>query len=966
MLPQLRAFEPCAVVTESGKDKIAAVVAYDEKLLLATTRCVLRVYDVSEPDERDQVTVNLSQTIDKFAKKTITQLAYCSGPRILLALADYCVSVYDADSLSRTSQLTKTKNATTFAATSNIEHNEDDIPSLVTRIAVVVKRKLILYVWDESEFRETSELTLPESARTLTWISPTKICLGLSSDYCLADITTNEISAIFSPGAAAPGMGAISAGIGLMGGRTPRPMSVRLPGDEVLLARDTISGWLDNSGRLSRRKQVPWNGAPEEIGFVHPYLVALFSKYVQVRNVQTQTLLQTIEISGATTMTTGEMCYVASSTQVWRICPRNFDQQVGELVGMGMFDEAISLVKQLDVSQLEDKDSKLRAVRLLKADALFEKRRYDESMGIFSDQSAPPEMVLKLFPQSVAGDLGIEESDDEGDGSVNGNGEMTEMEKAMADTLSVRSSRAGHSRAPSNKDGPASDAGSMLTKHTETVSRPHKLSEVELKKATRALLHYLADSRRKLNRFIQEATASDEDASNLLSSSTGAETASILTVGSRVPEVHFASPTGEPASLEDLERDACLVDTALFRAYMLTSPSLVGSLVRLPNRCDPNVVRSMLEECGKVRELVDFLFAKKLHREALTLLQGIGKKGEDELLAGPESTIRYLQRLDKECLQLIFEFVKWPLEVDSKQSMEIFTEDTKEAESLPRDKVVDFLLTQSRVLAIQYLEHLIHGLSDGTPEFHNTLASLYFERMTKEDGVSEEDKAGLQTKFLEFLRWSQQYRPERVLSALPRDDPEFYEARAIVLSKLGQYQKALEIYVFKMKDYEKAEQYCIDIQATDAKTPSLFLTLLTLYLQPPAGESFQLNPALTLLTRQGRHLDSATAISLLPPTLPVADLHTFFRTRIRSENSALNSVRIIAALRKSSLLKTHEALIETRNVKAVVDEERMCPSCHKRLGMSVIAVFPEGSIVHYGCQGAWLRERGLEGVYSSG
>lgn len=37
-------------------------------------------------------------------------------------------------------------------------------------------------------------------------------------------------------------------------------------------------------------------------------------------------------------------------------------------------------------------------------------------------------------------------------------------------------------------------------------------------------------------------------------------------------------------------------------------------------------------------------------------------------------------------------------------------------------------------------------------------------------------------------------------------EPAFYEAQAVVLSKMGQHKQALEIYVFKMKDYQKAEQ----------------------------------------------------------------------------------------------------------------------------------------------------------------
>lgn len=38
-------------------------------------------------------------------------------------------------------------------------------------------------------------------------------------------------------------------------------------------------------------------------------------------------------------------------------------------------------------------------------------------------------------------------------------------------------------------------------------------------------------------------------------------------------------------------------------------------------------------------------------------------------------------------------------------------------------------------------------------------------------------------------------------------DPDFFESRAIVLSKMGQHKQALQIYVFQLKDYDKAEEY---------------------------------------------------------------------------------------------------------------------------------------------------------------
>src|SRR5262249_37484554 len=106
---------------------------------------------------------------------------------------------------------------------------------------------------------------------------------------------------------------------------------------------------------------------------------------------------------------------------------------------------------------------------------------------------------------------------------------------------------------------------------------------------------------------------------------------------------------------------AKLVDTTLFRAYMLKQPRLIGSLFRINNFCDPLVVRDKLDESGRHAELIDFLHGKKLHREALEVLARFGKDDapEDEVpdgLKGPRRTIGYLQQLPPELIDIILEF----------------------------------------------------------------------------------------------------------------------------------------------------------------------------------------------------------------------------------------------------------------------------------------------------------------------
>src|ERR1700736_4071891 len=104
----------------------------------------------------------------------------------------------------------------------------------------------------------------------------------------------------------------------------------------------------------------------------------------------------------------------------------------------------------------------------------------------------------------------------------------------------------------------------------------------DLIRATLALVRYLADMRFKLSHWLKADDPHPDPTT---------------------PDMHILfSPSittadEQNATVPDLELEeaAELVDTTLFRAYMLCRPQLVGPLVRRPNRCVPSVVQEMLE-----------------------------------------------------------------------------------------------------------------------------------------------------------------------------------------------------------------------------------------------------------------------------------------------------------------------------------------------------------------------------------
>jgi Vam6/Vps39-like protein vacuolar protein sorting-associated protein 39 len=144
----------------------------------------------------------------------------------------------------------------------------------------------------------------------------------------------------------------------------------------------------------------------------------------------------------------------------------------------------------------------------------------------------------------------------------------------------------------------------------------------------------------------------------------------------------------------------------------------------------------------------------------------------------------------------------------------------------------------------------------------------------------------------------------------------------------------------------------------DEAPPSIYHTLLSLYLTPPPATEPSLAPALDLLSKHGSRLPAASTLSLIPDDLPVSKLEAYFRGRIRSATSIVNEAKIVAGLRASEYVSTQALLLlgdgaadgqGGRNRRVVVTDERLCGVCHKRLGGSVISVLADNCVVHYGC-----------------
>lgn len=776
---------------------------------------------------------DLLREVEKFSTRAIEQLAIIKEANTLVSLSNYAISLYDwqtFEPIEGCAPLPRTKNASCFAVTSNIvRDSETGIPEIISRMAVAVKRRLFLFSWHESGLiPDADEIVLAEAIRTVTWASATKLVCGMNAGYVLVDVTNGNVEDIVAPGTivgAAQGsrFGAMSsAGMGYMGlgGYSPKPLSTKLADGQLLLAKDINTLFINDDGKpVPQKRQIPWQSAPEGIGYSYPYILALQSPTkgsLEVRNPDTLSLLQTISLPGAANLhllpTTwslahaGKGFHISSDRVVWKMDATDYDSQIEELVAHEKYDEAISVLSMLEDALLKNKTETMRSIKMQKAEVLFRQKQYRESMDLFNEEDvhAPPERVLSLFPPSIAGELSgyvhhHQHSHDDKDGeSHNGeaNGKSGENGEKYHDKDHVPAHKDGEAKSEEVSSPTSMGAGfaRMLLGHrrghpeTSSVTSSstkkghdaedcesadgkassednHLLEGEDLEKAVYELRGFLAGTRARLQRVLDPVTGKLKHKPSQPDSSEDA-----------LKSLLMSTTGGKNESDEELERHLQetfkRVDTCLFRAYMFSVPSLASSLFRIPNFCDPEVVNEKLLEHDRYNELVDFFYGKKLHRQALELLKKFGDRDEPAEKApglhGPQRTVMYLQNLPPEMIDLILEFSEWTLRKAPDIAMEVFLGDTENAETLPREKVVHYLDEIDTRLEIRYLEHIIEDLNDLTPDFHNRLVELFAQQLKGSDARDKEWEAQM-GRMVIFLKESSQYSLIKAFNLLKGD-----------------------------------------------------------------------------------------------------------------------------------------------------------------------------------------------------
>lgn len=406
------------------------------------------------------------------------------------------------------------------------------------------------------------------------------------------------------------------------------------------------------------------------------------------------------------------------------------------------------------------------------------------------------------------------------------------------------------------------------------------------------------------------------------------------------------------------------VDTALCKVYSDLGLPQLAELLRAPNACSLQDCEQFLREQKQFANLA-ILYESRLRRSsALDLLRrlGQGELVDPSGCVGLQETVALLQRTDE--IEPILEYSSWVLAKDPELGMKVFTQ--RERPLPQHTDILDKLASLGNPsLSATYLEYLVTGLDVKDERYHTDLVLYHLdnalavaksmtgmnekgarrlEKRAQKDKLDE--KVKLCAKLRALLSVSNYYNAPLVLNRLIGSD--LHEEMALVYSKMGQHEKALEIFVYALKDHEQAVRYCKE-HAGDV--PDIFNRLLSIDMHPDGSvEPVMTDEALRLLTVHAAYFDMVQVLNIIPPNTPVEKIETFLSRGLRHSLHVYREGQIVRNLYRAQQVQVAVAHVAERQRRVEIKERHTCPICQKRfMDEQAVAVFPNNSIVHYNC-----------------
>ncbi|KAJ2726037.1 Vacuolar morphogenesis protein 6 [Coemansia sp. Benny D115] len=544
--------------------RIESAAAYGDRLLLGTSSGALLVYKVTEPTApRQHVQVTLIETKKAFARRAIEHLSVIKEAGVLVCQADGLVTLYDLHTLSNATPLSNTKGAGGVAVYTAVDHI-DGIPTLVSKLAVHARRKVVVLEWRDAEFYKSFDYSAADRITAMQFASPNLLVLATAREFLTLQLPIGQWDDLFPADTASlrtvagVSLGAVQGvassqpanstansgmwgawGIGLStAGTEPKTTIARMPGDRLLLCHEDIGVLLNAAGKPCNREStepMSFTHAPTGITHTSAYAIAISAagpaanksnsnssnsnsnnnsgsgntssasiqtKFnVEVRNIATRALVQTLHLSEEAPTA---VINGAGGKQVWAIGAHTVWRLVAVPIQQQVEDVLGAGQYDEALSLVAQSDGILESERL----ALTTKIRWLRARWLFRDQ-AKYELALDEFADldatpteaiALCPERIAGDLAEEDEDEDEDENENENEDNTECDTAQPGDRTAVPASEPDGGSDPVSDADG------QSVAPKKKTApkQVIWKEALYALMRYLTEHRRRLQKSMAE------------------------------------------------------------------------------------------------------------------------------------------------------------------------------------------------------------------------------------------------------------------------------------------------------------------------------------------------------------------------------------------------------------------------------------------------------------------------------
>lgn len=971
--------------------KIESIEAYGQKLLLGCSDGSLRIYapessgsDSSPASDYHSQALELRKepyvlvrNMVGFSRKPLVSMEVLESRQLLLCLSE-SIAFHGLPNLETIAVITKAKGANAYCW--------DDRRGF---FCFAKQKRVCIFRHDGGRgFVEVKEFAIPDVVKSMSWCGE-NICFGIRREYVILNSTNGALTEIFPSGRLAP------------------PLVVSLPSGQLLLGKDNIGVFVDQNGKLIQEGRICWSEAPSAVIIQKPYAIALLPRFVEVRSLRAPyPLIQTVVLRNVRRLLqSNNSAVVALDNSVYGLFPVPLGAQIVQLTASGNFEEALALCELLPPEDANLRTAKEWSIHIRFAHYLFDNGSYEEAMEHFLASQVDATYVLSLYPSIILPkttsvpepekltDLSWETPHlSRGSSDVSDDMEQLPPQHILDsdESVALQSKKMSHNTlmalvkflqkkrysiieratAEGTEEVVLDAVGNNFASHDS--SRFKKLNKgrgnVPFGSGAREMAAILDTALLQALLLTGQASAALElvkgvnycdvkICKEILQKNNHYTALLELYKGNSMHHealkllhqlVEESRSTEKPAELTQTFKPESMIE--YLKPLCGTDPMLVLEF-SLPvlESCPTQTIELFLS--GNIpADLVNSYLkqhAPNMQATYLELMLAMNENGISGNLQNEMvhiylsevfewySDLRAQQKWDEKTYSPTRKKLLSALENISGYNPEAFLKRLP-ADELYEERAILLGKLNQHELALSLYVHKLH-----VPE----LALSYCDRLY-ESMLHQPSARPLGNIYLTLLQIY--LNPQRMTKNIEKQIRNLVSPQTTSISKVSSATsvKSKSRSGKKIVEIEGAEDSRISLSSTDSSRSDGDAD----ELNEEGGSTIMLDEVLDLLSRRWDRINGAQALKLLPRETKLQYLVTFLGPLLKKSNEACRNLSVIKSLRQSENLQVKDELYNHRKAVVKITGDSMCSLCHKKIGTSVFAVYPNGkTLVHFVC-----------------